>query len=293
MKDYFGYTDKVCVVTGASSGMGKAATEMLVDLGAKVYALDLNKCEVEGIEKYIECNLSLKDSIDKAFTEIPEHIDSFFGIAGLSGSKTDYITTFNCDFTANKYITLEYLTKRMSEGGSITYVTSTAGKYWQNYMKEQTPVIRANGWEETEKAVAKIAAVAPASFAYVFAKRCLSQFSCEQSIEFSKKGIRVNNVMPGATDTGMKDEFEKMAGGADNLKASNGDMGRLATSEEMGYPTVFLGSKMASFITGIDLIVDATNTSMVTLGLKKDVGKVPATNMFLLKMAAKMMNKNK
>ena len=53
MKNYFGYTDKVCVVTGASSGMGKATTEMLVDLGAKVYAIDLNPCPVEGITEFI------------------------------------------------------------------------------------------------------------------------------------------------------------------------------------------------------------------------------------------------
>jgi NAD(P)-dependent dehydrogenase (short-subunit alcohol dehydrogenase family) len=32
MKDYFGYTGKICVVTGAASGMGKAAAEILVDL---------------------------------------------------------------------------------------------------------------------------------------------------------------------------------------------------------------------------------------------------------------------
>ena len=36
MKDYFGYSGKVCVVTGAASGMGKATAEMLVDLGAQV-----------------------------------------------------------------------------------------------------------------------------------------------------------------------------------------------------------------------------------------------------------------
>ena len=90
MKNYFGYTDKVCVVTGASSGMGKATTEMLVDLGAKVYAIDLNPCPVEGITEFISCNLAKKTEIDEAFQKIPEHIDSFFGVAGLSGSKTDY-----------------------------------------------------------------------------------------------------------------------------------------------------------------------------------------------------------
>ncbi len=67
MKDYFGYQGKVVVVTGAASGMGKATTEMLVDLGAKVYALDWAEVKVAGIEEYIHTDLSLKYSIDKAF----------------------------------------------------------------------------------------------------------------------------------------------------------------------------------------------------------------------------------
>ena len=41
MKDYFGYKDKVCVVTGAASGMGKATCEILLDMGAVVYGLDI------------------------------------------------------------------------------------------------------------------------------------------------------------------------------------------------------------------------------------------------------------
>lgn len=293
MKDYFGYVGKICVVTGASSGMGKATTEMLVDLGAIVYALDINECQVEGIASYINCNLSNKDSIDEAFKKIPQEIDCFFGVAGLSGEKTDYITTFNCDFTANKYITLEYLTKRMTSGSSIVYVTSTAGKYWQNYMKEQTPVIKAEGWDNTVAKISKLAKIAPANFAYIFAKRCLSQFACEQSIELSKLGIRVNNVMPGATATGMKDEFERMAGGSSSLISSNGLIGRLATSEEMAMPIVFAGSNMSSFISGLDIIVDAGNSSLIQLKKKKDQTKVPATNTILLKIANKMMKKQK
>ena len=87
MKDYFGYKDKVCVVTGASSGMGKATVEMLVDLGARCYAVDLNPCDVKGITEFIKCDLSKKEEIDNLFSKLPEHIDCFFGVAGLSGSK--------------------------------------------------------------------------------------------------------------------------------------------------------------------------------------------------------------
>lgn len=45
------YQNKVCVVTGAASGIGKALCEKLVALGAQVYALDRNKADIEG------CNL--------------------------------------------------------------------------------------------------------------------------------------------------------------------------------------------------------------------------------------------
>ncbi len=62
LKNAFGYEGKTCVVTGAASGMGKATTEILVGLGAKVYALDLNECTVPGIEKHIATNLSKKES---------------------------------------------------------------------------------------------------------------------------------------------------------------------------------------------------------------------------------------
>ena len=57
MKDYLGYTGKVCVVTGAASGMGKATAEMLVDLGAMVYALDWAEVKVEGITAYLHTDL--------------------------------------------------------------------------------------------------------------------------------------------------------------------------------------------------------------------------------------------
>ena len=291
MKDYFKYEGKNCVVTGASSGMGKATVEMLVDLGANVYALDLNECDVQGIKEFHKCNLANKNEIDESFAKLPNKIDSFFGVAGLSGSKTDYMTTFNCNFTSNKYITFKYLKTRMTKGGSIVFVTSTAGLNWKQFKKEQDKVVHAQSWEDTVKLVEPLAKSAPATFAYMYSKRCLSQFACEQAVELGKSGIRVNNVMPGSTDTGMKDEFEKMAGGKEALLAETGMAHRLATSEEMAYPIVFLNSEMSSFISGVDLCVDSADACLKTLKLKKDREAISATNKFILKMASKMMKK--
>lgn len=292
MKNYFGYEGKICVVTGASSGMGKATVEMLVDLGANVYALDLNPCTINGIKEFIKCDLANKKEIDEAFKKIPEHIDSFFGVAGLSGAKTDYRTTFDCNYTANMYITLNYLKNRMSKGGSIVYCTSTAGLEWKRFKKEQNKVVHAKTWEEVEEVTRKLASSAPATFAYMYSKRCLSQFACEQAVEFAKLGIRINNVLPASTDTGMKQEFQDMIGSEKELIAQAGLAGRLASPEEMAYPMVFLNSEMSSFISGLDMVVDYTDTCLKTLGLKKNIEAISATNPIICAITKKMLKKS-
>lgn len=292
MKNYFGYEGKICVVTGASSGMGKATVEILVDLGANVYALDLNPCTINGIKEFIKCDLANKKEIDEAFKKIPEHIDSFFGVAGLSGAKTDYRTTFDCNYTSNMYITLNYLKNRMSKGGSIVYCTSTAGLEWKRFKKEQNKVVHAKTWEEVEEVTRKLASSAPATFAYMYSKRCLSQFACEQAVEFAKLGIRINNVLPASTDTGMKQEFQDMIGSEKELIAQAGLAGRLASPKEMAYPMVFLNSEMSSFISGLDMVVDYTDTCLKTLGLKKNIEAISATNPIICAIAKKMLTKS-
>lgn len=292
MKDYFGYKDKVCVVTGASSGMGEATVKMLVDLGAKVYAIDINECKVDWITEFIKCNLANKEEIDEAFKKIPEHIDAFFGVAGLSGAKTDYRTTFDCNYTSNMYITLNYLKNRMSKGGAIVYCTSTAGLEWKKFKREQNKVVHSKTWEEVQDVTKKLATSSPSTFAYMYSKRCLSQFACEQSVEFAKFGVRINNVLPGSTDTGMKQEFQDMVGSEEALIAEAGLAGRLATSEEMAAPMVFLNSDMASFISGLDMVVDYTDTCLKVLGKKKNLEAISATNPIICALAKKMLNKS-
>lgn len=111
------YQNKVCVVTGAASGIGKALCEKLVALGAQVYALDRNKADIEGLSAFVETDLSDKGSIDAAFGVLPQVIDRFFGVAGLSGARTSYWLTFTVNFIANKYMTDTYLEKRIPSGG--------------------------------------------------------------------------------------------------------------------------------------------------------------------------------
>lgn len=271
MKDYFGYKNKICVVTGAASGIGKKTAELLIELDAEVYALDITKIELEGAKKFIEVDLSSKESIDLAMKQLPEHIDSFFGVAGLSGAKTNYYKTFTVNYIANKYITEEYLKNRMSAGGTIAYVTSTGGLYWDKYAHEFEKFTNAKTWDEMIEALHKQAKETTLGMmAYPLSKRALNYYMAKLAIELGPEKIRVNALLPGSTDTGMKKEFEVEAGEIDALVAETGTAKRLATPEEMAEPLIFLNSDMATFITGLPLIVDAGTNAMIKLKQKKD-----------------------
>lgn len=263
MKDYFGYQEKVVIVTGASSGMGKATAEMLVDLGAKVYALDWNICDVKGVEKFVHVDLSKKDSIDQAMKDLPKHIDSFFGIAGVSGMKNDFMTTVSIDFIANKYICEKYLIHSMTENGTIAFMTSTGGNGWEKEenKKYYIDAILASGWNATVEAIMKTGfQYLPGTLGYPYSKLAMNYYTAYLQKSFASKKIRVNAVLPGSTDTGMKSEFTEMAHGEEGLLLHCGYANRLAYSKEMAAPIVFLNSEMATYASGVLMEVDYGNT---------------------------------
>lgn len=273
MKDYFGYKDQVCVVTGAASGMGKATTEMLVDLGAEVYALDLVEVTIPGIKAFIQVSLGEKDSIDNAFKQLPEKIDKFFGIAGVSGVKTDFNTTVTINFTANKYITDQYLIERITPGGAISYIVSSGGLRWEypDIMAEYKTVVEASGWDGMTTALNDLGkSDMPGPLGYVFSKRALNYYIATLVPILGEKKVRVNGVLPAATQSGLTDEFAAMKGGMDKFLESTGFAGRLAESHEMAQPIVFLNSNMASYISGVLLDVDFGLNILPIAGLAED-----------------------
>jgi NAD(P)-dependent dehydrogenase (short-subunit alcohol dehydrogenase family) len=273
MKDYFGFKDQVCVVTGAASGMGKATTEMLVDLGADVYALDVMEATTPGIKAFIKVSLGGKDSIDQAFKQLPDQIDKFFGIAGVSGVKTDFNTTFTINFIANKYITEEYLTSRMKPGGAIAFISSSGGLRWEkpDILAELTSVVESKGWDGTLEALNALnQQTTPGPLGYMFSKRALNYYVATIVSQFGQSHVRVNAVLPAATQSGLTNEFAAMKGGMDKFLESTGFAGRLAESKEMAEPIVFLNSNLASYISGVLLDVDFGLNILPVAGLKPD-----------------------
>jgi NAD(P)-dependent dehydrogenase (short-subunit alcohol dehydrogenase family) len=260
MKDYFGYEGTACVVTGASAGMGKTVAEMLVDFGADVYALSRSEPDVEGIKLWIPTDLGDRGSIDNAFAQLPERIDRFFGIAGLSGVAHSYDETFAVDFIGNKYLTETYLMERMADGGALVFMTSTAGIRWArpDLIEEYRAIVEADGWDATVQAIADLDQSDNGGvMAYMMAKRAMNFYATSKAADFAKRDIRVNFVMPCTTSTRFIAEFMDVTGRDESaLRYAIGNGKGFARPEAMGKAAVYLNSDLAEYVSGHGLNVD-------------------------------------
>lgn len=270
MKDYFGYKGKTCVVVGGASGMGRAAVETLVDMEAVVYVLDVKECDVPGIKEFVPVNLANRDSIDEAFAKLPNVIDKYFNFAGVGGISTDVPTTITINYIAPYYILTKYCKERIPENGAIVVVTAMAGTCWEQpqVKAEIEDLVKAEGWDEKYRVLCdEVAPKLDSHTAYRYSKRALEYQLNLLVTEFAKMHIRLNSVKPGATNSGLTKEFSTYHGSVEAFaKKFGGYIGRLAESREMGEPAVFLGSDMASFISGAALPVEYANSNVMYTG---------------------------
>ena len=272
MKDYLNYEGAVCVVTGAASGIAKATTEILVDLGAVVYALDIQHCDVPGIKQFIQVDLAVKESIDQAFTQIPDKIDKFFGIAGIFGFSQDMATVFTVNFIANKYMTEEYVIPRLTEGeyGAIAYLASVGGSRWAQHVDEYKDLVEAETWDDMVAAInAKPVQGKPGSAGYGLSKRAINYYMKTRAPELAAKGNRMNTVAPHYTETPMLDGIiaaSKASGRTGNIFSSKGAFERLGKPVDAAKAIVFLNSDMATYISGHILYEEGGMQAMIETG---------------------------
>ncbi|WP_415930754.1 SDR family oxidoreductase [Zhenpiania hominis] len=260
MKDYLGYKDKICVVTGAASGMGKATCEILIDLGAKVYAMDLAPITLP-VEKAIKLNLGDKESVDQAFKEVPSTIDKFFGIAGVSGVTTDFATTIRINFIGHRYALETYVIPKLAEDGAIAFMGSLAGTGWQETREELTPVVDAPDWDTAVAETAKIAERAETKGygkmigvkGYFMSKRMMNLYVKKMAGPLAEKGIRINIICPGSTETQLTDQWASLM---DAKSMQGAQETRYAQPSEMAGPIVFANSDMATYMSGQNIYVD-------------------------------------
>ncbi|HZK60519.1 MAG TPA: SDR family NAD(P)-dependent oxidoreductase [Anaerovoracaceae bacterium] len=235
--------DKVCLITGAGKGIGRATMEAFIREGAIVYANDI----VEGsIDEYAEANAKVipmyfdvsneyetKAAILKISRE-QQKLDVLVNNAGImKDALIGAITKPLIEeiFSVNVYGTMDLLqlaAKIMmrNKSGSIINLTSIVG-------------ITGN----------------PGQLVYSATKGAIISLTKTAAKELASKGIRVNAIAPGMIDTDMMNSIgEKHLA----LHIANIPMGRLGKSGEIADACVYLASDMSTYVTGHVLNVDAS-----------------------------------
>ncbi len=268
LEELVGLKDKNVVITGAASGMAKVATDLLLSLGAKVYAIDRNAVEAP-VEKSIQGDLSKKESIDAVVAQLPDKIDAAYLCAGvgLRPNWEKFIQMVN--FVGSRYLA-EALLPKMVDGGSITFISSTGGYGWTGNMKMVGQLLAAKTFEDAESwidAHIDYFKEEGAPDPYQFSKQCMSAYvkaKC-RSEEYIMRKIRINAIGPSFTATPLIADFNKAVSRDGSEKSGEDEMynlflkswnGRAGLPEEMGYPMVIIGSKLCSYLSGQVVYID-------------------------------------
>lgn len=233
------FKDKVCIVTGGSSGIGKATSRQMAQEGGKVAILNRNieegneaaaEITKEGGEAiFVQTDVGKIDDIQKAVASVLEKwskIDvlvnnaammTFKSITELSVTEWDKVMAVNL----RSVFLLTQLCLPKMEFGAIVNVSSV-------HAHETTPNV----------------------FPYATSKAGMEAFTRAMSRECASKKVRVNCVAPGAIDTPMLWSNPNVKSGKEKIE------GAIGKPEDVAQAICFLASDEAKFINGTTLVVD-------------------------------------
>lgn len=233
---------KTILVTGASSGIGKATAIECSKLGAKVIIsarnmdrLSATLSELKGDgHQMIICDLNDESAIDKMVADLPEiqglvNNAGFTKILPIQFINTDDINGILQVNTVAPIILLQKLLKKkkLKKGASVVFTSSMAG----------------------------LGSGSVGNTMYTASKGAISAFIRCVALELAPKNIRVNAVCPAMVDTGILDagtvSQEQLE---EDIK--NYPLGRYGKPNDIAWAMIYLLSDASSWVTGDNLVID-------------------------------------
>jgi NAD(P)-dependent dehydrogenase (short-subunit alcohol dehydrogenase family) len=242
MQNPYQLTNKCIFITGAASGIGRATALLCAGLGAKVIITDLNETtllktyellEGEG-HKYALADLTKEEDLIGLIDELPI-LDGFVSNAGIIktiltqlGEKSDVEKILSINTIAPIHLTQLLLqNKKIKKDASIVYTSSMAGVF--------------NG--------------AIGNGLYGASKAAINGFVKSLALEVAPRGIRVNTVNPGITETNIYNNTSITPEQLESEKAHY-PLGRFGKPEEIAMGICYLLSDTTKWMTGTSLLID-------------------------------------
>ena len=258
--------NKVGIVTGAASGMGRAAAVRLVREGARLGLFDISEEGLASTKAAIEAEipdaevicLKVDVSAENEVKSAVEHVSGYFGKLNIAFN--------NAGVLANDGPLHDVDTAVWERSFRINFF---GGLYCSKYEAQQILKSGEPGSIVLNSSVGGLVGTGGGS-AYSCAKAALITLAKSMACEFSHKGIRTNAVCPGQIDTpmyrGILDrKFGDDAAAKQRYLDLQNPQHRLGLAEEVAAVVAFLLSDEASHITGTALPVDgghmATNAA--------------------------------
>jgi len=241
--------DKVAIITGASSGIGRAAALLFARQGAKVVLSARGRERLEAVADEIRAAGGSVAAIAGDVSEEAHHE------ALVDAARTEFgglDIAFNNAGTTGPVGALPALS--MTEWQKVLDINLTSGFLAAKY---QLPALEARGGGSlvfTSTFVGHTAGF-PGLAAYAASKSGLIGLVQVLASEYGRKGIRVNALLPGATDTPMGREVANTPEALQFVAGLNA-FKRIAAPEEIAEAALFLCSPASSFTTGTAMLVD-------------------------------------
>lgn len=246
------------VITGGSSGIGRAIRLRLEAAGYNTLNLDIQRGE-DDCQNFIACDLSAPESIHEAVESIKVQSGGLGGlicVAGVGPLPDDPLQVMRVNFLGTRKLT-QLLLPRLRRGGSVTLVASSAGRDWRENRAQVDAMVATPGFEDGERWLRDRTEAGSdwQTEAYKFSKQCLAAYTYHAVGAAQPFGVRVNCINPGITETNLSADFRDMLG-SDTYDRIVGLSGRAGQPTDVAGLAEFLCVGDAGWINGVEITVD-------------------------------------